>query len=323
MASSFTSADILKGALQKSGEKTDGTSVYQELAIKFMNNAHLDILSGGSTFTGGDVGDPWPWAVNRAPKSITLMPPFNLGNATVTNGSNVLTFSIAPNVSLGSLKDWHFKSDSSCDYYRIATHTAGATSATLETTFADSTATTTFNCYKLIYSIGTDILRLCAPIRIYRTTAYSDDSDGKIYGVDKDTLDDKWPLSRLCSGVPDRFAEIYQSETEYLIRINKFVLSAMKVDMDFIAVPADLFDSSTSIPLIPKQKRVILEYATAYFLCQEKQLQDAQTFFSMAGTGIKAMQNESARQITQTNRQRGQLVAREDQLGRNRYRGIY
>lgn len=324
MASSFTSADILKGALQKAGEKSDGTSNYQELAIKFMNNAYIDILSGGSTFTGGDVGDPWPWAKSRNPKSVTIVAPFNAGSVSLVNGSTTITFSPAPDVSIGSLKDWHFKSDSTYDYYRITAHTAGAATATIETGFADVTiGASTFNCYKLIYDIGNDVLRLCSPFRIYRSNSFDDDTDGKIYGVDADTLDEKWPISRLVSGVMDRYAEIYQSETEYLIRINKFSLFEMKVDMDYIPVPAELFDSSSSIPLIPKQKRIILEYATAYFLCQEKQHSDTQTFFNMTQNAIKAMQNESARQITQTNKQRGQLVPREDKLGRNRYRGIY
>lgn len=324
MASSYTAADILKGALQKAGEKTDGTSIYQELALKFLNNVHIDILSGGSTFTGGDVGDPWAWARARQPKSVIMVPPFSTGSVAVVNGSATITFSPAPSASLGSFKDWHFKSDSTYDYYRIITHTAGSATATIESIFADtSNAASTFNCYKLIYDLGTDILRVCAPFRIYRSNTFDDDTDGKIYGVDIDTMDEKWPISRLVSGVPDRFADVYRSETEYLIRFNKWSLFETKVDMDYIPVPDDLIDSSSSIPLLPKQKRVLLEYGTAYFLCQEKQHQDSQMYFNMTANGIKAMQNEGARQITQSNRQRGQLVPREDKLGRNRYRGVY
>lgn len=324
MASSFTASDILKGALQKAGEKADGTSPYQELAIKCLNNAHIDILSGGSTFTGGDVGDPWPWARARTPKSIQLLPPYSDGAVALTNGSATATLTPAPAVGQGSLKDWYFKPGSSPDFYRIAAHTAGSATVTLESAFSAPTiAADTFNFYKTIYDLGTDVLRLCAPIRIYRATGFDEAEDGKIYGVDVDTLDEKWPIYRLHSGVPDRYAEMYQSETEYLIRMNKFVIEEMKVDLDYIPVPADLTDSSSSIPLIPKQKRIVLEYATAYFLCQEKQHQDMQNYFTLTEKTLRAMRDEGARQITQTNKQRGMLVARQDQLPRNRFRGGY
>jgi hypothetical protein len=323
MASSYSAADILKGALQKAGEKTDGTSVYQELALKFLNNAYIDILSGGSHFSGGDIGDPWAWARSRYPISVIMQPPF-WSSVNTTQGSETITFVTPPASSIGSLKDWLFKSEGTYDYYKITAHNAGDATATIEAPFAVySENGQSCACYHMIYSLPTNILRLCAPFRIYQSNSFDDDTDGKIYAIDIDTMDEKWPIIRLVSGTPDRYADVYRSETEYLIRFNKWTHIPIKIDMDYIPVPTDLIDSQNSIPIIPKQKRVVLEYATAYYLCQEKQLQDTDKFFELTRKMIVAMQNEGARQITQANRQRGTLVPREDKLGRNRYRGVY
>src|SRR5712675_1131001 len=93
-----TGADLIADALRKSGEKQDGTSDFQSDALTYMNAHYQKFVAGGNDFEV-DLGDPWPWAKAKYPGVLTLLVPYSDGSITVTNNSNVATFSIPPAAS--------------------------------------------------------------------------------------------------------------------------------------------------------------------------------------------------------------------------------
>lgn len=328
MANSNSASDILKGALKKAGEATDGSSSYHELALRLLNNSYKAILAGSSAFSA-DVGEPWPWARERHPRSIVLKPPFQDGSVALTNGSASGTFSVAPSALLGSLEGRVLKMDGRADYFRISQHTAGSTAFQIDVPYTDLTGgAINFKAIPLVYELGSGILRLVEPMRVYQIQSYAEDRDGQIYGIDINTLRREFPMNLMRAEVPIRFATVYrdtENQTSWQVQFASYVLNDTKVDLDVIAVPDDLLDSDQSFPCIPIEHRPVLESATAHFLCVEKNDSNADYFFKVTQAMILSMQGAQNKEIQQVSRQRGQLVPRADLANRKRglFRGRY
>jgi hypothetical protein len=153
MAFERTSAELVDEILELSGETTDGTSDYEDLALRKLNNVYKGLLSGGSEF-GVDIAEPWVWAQAKKPIILELKPTYE-GTATLTNGSWAGTFSVAPSYSL---EGRFFRVDSRADIYRIASHTAASTSFSLDQAYLDDSGTVTFSAYKLDYDLTDDVI---------------------------------------------------------------------------------------------------------------------------------------------------------------------
>lgn len=320
MANSYTGADILKGTLQKAGELADGSSSYIELGLKFINNIYYDLLSASSMFDV-DIGDPFPWARSSTPLSILLKAPYETGTVSLTNGSTSGTFSSAPSAALGSFVNRFIKMDQDPEFYRIVSHTAGATAFTLDLAFVGETgAALTFKAHKLIYDLGSNILRLCEPMRVYQDQGFDADEDLLVTGIEANTLRADWPLARLTQAVPSRFATIYQSDTEYLVQFNSSVSADTKLDCDYVPIPTDIINSESSIPVIPRERRKILEFGGAHLLCVEKGMGEKATYYlGAAKAELNALMRSKNKTMRNVSRSRGRLIARADEI--NRFRG--
>lgn len=319
MASSENGFDLLRGALRRAGEVVDGSSKYHESALRYMNNVYRDILSGSSIFDI-DVGDPWPWARSSTPGSITLLPPYETGSVTLTAGLTSGTFSSAPASSLGSFVDRFLKVSGHSEYYRIVSHTAGSASFTIDLAYLGTSGSgQTFKAHKLIYDLGASILRLVEPLRVYNLSDFRED-EPLIYGIDANTFRREYPLARLESGVPERFATIYQDDTSYKIQICRTMVSgtSIKADYDYVPVHADIIESISSIPVIPRDKRVVLEYATAHHILMDKEDSKADYYFKQTQSALRSMLESSNRVTTHTSKRRGQIVPRLDQIRKTR-----
>lgn len=324
MANSNSGADLLKGALQKAGEPINGNSSYHTAALKYVNNVYLDLLSGGSLFLDS-VGDPWPWARARLPKTLILKAPYETGSITLTNASTSGTFSIAPDSSLGSFKDRHLQIDGDADFYKITAHTSGSTSFTIDQAYAQATVTTTFKAHKLIYSVSNDILRFSSPIRLYRAFGFDYDDDGQILNCDINSLQRNYPLSRLQIRSPRRFAELYRDESEWLIQFSSSVVEDIKVDFDYIPRPDDLIDSSASLPRFPRERRHLIEAGAAHMILVDKQDDKASYFFNLVKQGLMAMMGASIKETSHASGEVGKLTPRLDHSYRQKRRpyGVY
>lgn len=155
-----TTADILDLALQKAGEVTNGNSPYETQVLNYLNRVHLTLVSGGSIPVGKDqtveIDEVWPWSKARRPIILELQPKFDTGTITLTQGSEGVTFSSAPTVSVAG---WYIKVSGKDEVLRIASHTASSTSAELDGIYPDDSGSgLTFVCVKLDYELVPDYL---------------------------------------------------------------------------------------------------------------------------------------------------------------------
>lgn len=326
MSNSFTGADILKGTLQKAGELADGSSIYEELALKFINNFYLDLLSSSSMFDI-DIGDPFPWALSSTPLVVILRKAYETGTVALTSGSSAGVFSTPPSASLGSFVNRHIKmSEDFGEYYRITAHTAGSANFTLDTEFLGDTGNFNFKAHKLIYDLGSNILRLVEPFRVYQERGFNMDCDEDlmIQGLEAATLRSDFPLTRLVLAIPTRFAPIYQNDDSYLIQMNASVLEDMKADGDYVPLPTSIINSQESIPVIPREHRSILEHGAAHLLSVEKGMSEkAQYYLGTTKALLNTLIRSKNKTMRNTSKVRGRLIPRDDRVRAFRFRGYW
>lgn len=320
MANSQNSADLLRGALALVGELPDGTSQYQSLALKYLNHAYLAVLSGSNEFQV-DIGEPWIWA--RSSKTLVLYPTYVDGTVSLTNGLATGTFSVAPSSSLGSFVNRYLKVSDRASYYLITAHTAGSANFTLERTYLeDTSATLAFAAIPLIYDLGSRILRLVEPFRVFGTTrGVQNDAtdDGKIYGTPLNVLREKYPLQYIRPGIPNRFASMRRDDDQWLVMMNACPTEITKVDLDCIEIPPGLTDSDSSIPLMPREYRSVLEFGAAYFLALKKEdAEKSAEILALTQAKLKAMIKNDMKETTVAGKDRGRLFPRQEELRSSR-----
>lgn len=240
MANFTTVFDLSQSALNRAGELSDGTSPYQAKAIEYLNQINLAIMAGGNEFDV-ELGEPWSWAKSQYPGVIQLEVPYETGTVSLTFGSTSGSFSVAPTPSLAG---WYLKMTDRPEFFRIATHVAGATAFTLDAAYTDTTGgTLSFRAVKLDYELPDGILRLIGPLKVYRGQSFDGDEEGAIYGIDESSFNRRYPLHLIEDGVPTYYCENNESNSgKKRIRINKIVDVATRVEVDYIPFPVDLFN---------------------------------------------------------------------------------
>lgn len=315
MANSYSTADILKGTLQRVGERTDGTSPYHQLALKYINRCYSDLLKGGSIFAP-EIREVWSWA--RQMGSFQILPGYTTGSATLTTGSVNGTFSVAPTISLAG---YNFvvvnpSYTQTISYYTIATHTASSTAFTLDFGFVEPSGTFSFNALPLTVTIPQGILRLADPLRQYNTRVLEmgeiAQDMGRIYYVEPNKFWEMYPLEFLINDIPSKFTIVSTSDTTHVLRFNKWVSNAIRVDFDFISTQPLLTDSTSSIPLVPFENRDVLEVMAAYYLHTDKnQPANADNYMKMGAQMIGGMKMNNQGQ-QKLGKIFGQLIPRLD-----------
>lgn len=315
MANSYSTSDLLKGTLQRVGERADGSSTYHSLALKYLNRVYSDLLKGNSLFAP-EVREVWAWA--RQTGSLTLLPNYNTGSATLTNGSVNGTFSVAPAISLAGYNFVVVNSSTSqtISYYTIATHTASSTSFTLDYGYVEPSGTYSFNAIPLTVTIAKGILRLADPMRQYNTRVLEfgelPQDMGRLYYTEYNKFWEMWPLELLLNDIPSRFTISSTTDSQTVVRFNKYVSAAIRIDYDYISEQPLLVDNTASVPLVPFEDRDVLEVMAAYYLfLDKKQPADAETYKGIAGTIIQAMKlrNQGTQKLGKIF---GQLIPRLD-----------
>lgn len=300
--------DIKKDALERAGELSDGTSEYDSKALEYLNDWVFDTIAG-STPLNVEVGDPWPWAKSRYPGTIVLNPAYTTGGVSLTHGSAIGAFSVAPAISL---KDWMIRVSGDNEFYRIVTHTAGSTSFTTDANYtSDTTTDAGFQAYRTDYEIGPGILRLTAPMRVYRRQVPYSEASGQIDGIDAMSMDRDYPLYRVLGGVPDRFSIRHQkNDGTFVIRFNRIPYTDTKVEYDFIPIPAELTETS-DIP-IPIEHASLLVYGTAYSICLDKNDSRANEYRELAKAAFEALVQAARKIKGNMQKNMGRIVPRWD-----------
>ncbi len=154
-----STADLLDLALQSAGEVTNGNSAYETQALNYMNRVHMKIVSGGTIPLTKDltleIDETWPWSKCLRPIVLELQPKIDTGTVTLTLGSEVGAFSVAPSVSLAG---WHLKLDGRDEWFKIASHTASSTAFDIDGYYPDATVSGSFRAVKLDYDLIADFI---------------------------------------------------------------------------------------------------------------------------------------------------------------------
>lgn len=148
--------EIKNAVLQKCGELTDGNSSYDELVVTYLNELYKGLMTGGNEFNV-EFSEAWSWAKAKRPLILTLLPPYETGTVTLTEGSMIGTLSSAPSYSL---TDWILKVESEDDYITIANHTASSTTIKLDQPYTDDTGTYNFKAIKVRYDLIDDTVKI-------------------------------------------------------------------------------------------------------------------------------------------------------------------
>ena len=293
MANTYSTSDIIKGTLQRVGERTDGISPLHGLALKYINRAYSDVLKGNSVFAP-EIREVWPWA--RQTASFKILPNYNQGNVTLVTGSINGVLSTPPAFSLVG---YNFTvtnptNDQTSSYYTIATHVASSPNFTLDFGFVEPGGTMEYNAIPLTVNLNQGILRLADPLRQYNTRVLEfgelPQDMGRIYYMAYNTFWEKWPLELLLNDIPSKFTIVSYSDTNMVLRFNKWVSAPIRIDYDFISTQPLLTDDTNSIPLVPFEDRDVLEMMAAYYMyLDKKQPADAETYRALAGQRILAM----------------------------------
>jgi len=318
LAQARSTRDLLKLALQHSGELTDGTSPYHQIGLQYINRINKDVLAGSNALNT-DIGERWVWARERLAKSLILEPKYSTGTVSLTNGTAAGTFSVPPAFSA---KDRYLKvtTGNRPTYYRIVAHTASVAAFTIDAQYVEETSVDlAYDAIQLIYELDAEILRLVEPFRIYDTQSdthfFEDDAtEGKIYSIDVNRFRTEYPLKSLKDGIPSRFTIIHEADTELVIQFNGHPTKQVKVDFDWIKKPEPLLDTDSSIPLIPWEFREVLAFGSAYYLLKDKSDDKAETFLQLAQAALFQMKKAAQRQDSDTDKDIGHLFPREEQL---------
>lgn len=322
MSDFYHGLDLKRGALVRAGEIPDGTSAYDGAVMKYINQIYHAIFAGSNEFEI-DLGEPWYWAKQPSPVVINLEPPYQTGTVSVANGSASGTFSAAPSFSL---QGQFLKVTDNVEYYKILSHTAGATAFTLDSTYNGTTnAAAGFKVFRLVYTVRHEdvFARFITPFRVFKTT-FEEDEDYQIYGISDISFDRDYPLSVITSSTPTRFKLGKDASGNYTVQFNYYVTETTRIEAEWIAIPEALTDSTTSVPKMPRNFRPVLEYGAAAMIAQDKNDARLNNFISLVQSKMRSMIADNRKQHRQINgKNRGMLLARQDQLGYRSRLGAY
>lgn len=245
--------------LFRASEATDGTSDFATQALQYLNRAYHLLCQGGSALDPS-VREDWWWLRAPSPGVLTLEPQ-TTNTATATTGSTSVTLGAAPAASVAG---YIFFVDGHPDMFRVATHTGGSPSLTLDGGYTGvDVVGAACTLRKVAYPLASDVLRPIAPMRVYRHTGLQL-RDYKIDGVDLNTMDEYYPLPWLEAGIPDLFAPI----GEFTVRFNRYGLSTpVRIEYEYLKRPAALANTLNEEPLVPLERRSMLsDFATGLLM---------------------------------------------------------
>lgn len=306
MANLETTQDLVNYVLSKMREKTDNTSSFESEVLTQLNQSYRAIVAGGQGLES-EIGKPviFPWAKAQNPKVVNLQPAITTGTVEVTNASTTITFSSAP---ASSVAGYYFKVDGEGEVYRVATHTGGVATATLDANYVgDTSSSSTYKLLKLDYTFSSDVLVPIAPI-----TAYSSSGPHQISIVPKSTMNRDFPLSELQQNIPTRAAVVKQSEGTFVLQFNAYPQELERVEMEYIAVPTAL-DTTSENPIMPIHQRVVIAHYAIAQMLQGIDDDRVAYYFNLAKAGFNAMVKEAQGIYSSGSKDYARVIPRMDQ----------
>lgn len=274
MSNYETTTELSSYVEEEIREPSDGTSVERPKIVRQLDWTNKKITAGGMGLNkmlkeiGGELKEPivFPWARSKFPKIVNFEAPYETGTITATLNSTSITFSSAP---ANSLANFYLKITGEDEVYRIATHSAASTSASLDAAYVNTSgAGKSFVAFRLVYDFGSDIMKPISPLRIYGS-GQGTDGLARITVISKENMDLYFPLYDIRQQVPTRAAVIKDDGSGTIsLYFNAYPQEAERMEMEYIPYPADL-NTSGSNPLMPRDHRKVIADFTIYFMLRQ------------------------------------------------------
>lgn len=157
------------------------------------------------------------------------------------------------------------------------------------------------------------LCRLIEPFRLHRGNG------SPVFGLDSESFHRDYPLSKIGEGNPDRFCVICENQDGIItVRFNAYPEDKTRVEIEHVAVPRDLKDNSSSVPLVPRKWVDVLEDATAFYIMFMKNDDKAQTMAQLLQGKLKAMIAQHRGSLARAGEDFGRIIPRRDLLRRQR-----
>lgn len=303
MANYQFSADLIADILFRAGEPTDGTSDFDAVALQYLNRAYQALVLGGGE-VDPEINEDWWWARKHPPGVLNLTPEITTGTISATNNSTSATLTSAPTPSVAG---YFLRIGDHPDIFRISAHTAATTALTLDAAFTGETISgATYSLFRSEYDLASDVLRVVSPMRIYQGRLCEVD------GVELMSLERDYPLREIQAGPPLQFALV----TESKVRFSHFgpasdlAPNMIRVEYDYTYRPADLTDSGSEEPIVPRNYRKLLCDIALTFLFVDKNDDRAPSVSGLAKKGLQAMFKEQRSRMVNYSRNYGALYPR-------------
>lgn len=281
------SADLIDDILFRSGEKIDGTSNFEAQALVYLNRAYRSIYMGGTEFDP-EFNEKFWWI--RAESTLTLEAAIKTGTASVTKNSTTVTLSSAP---ANSVAGWHFKVDTHHDFFRVSTHSGGSTTVSLDSVYTgDTNSAIAYRLMKFDYDLATDSIKVIDPMMVW-----ADDGDHKVELVSPVDVRRFWADHNTLSGAPEKFCML-DDDTVRFSQYGSDDGKLIRVDYSYLKRPADLVNSGSDEPLVPRQYRHILSDMSLFFLFSDKNDTRVEGVGLMAKSGMRAMSLENRKRFS-------------------------
>lgn len=311
MANLTTTPDLVQYVEEGMGELNDGTSSFRTKVLQQLNRANRGLHAGGLDLNP-EMRKPtlFPWARAQYPKIVNFEAPISAGTVSVTLGSTSITLSSAP---ASSVAGYYFRVTGDSEVYRISAHTGGAGGATLDGAYVNANnAAASYEIFKLRYDFGTDVLAPISPIRVFASQRWADGMR-QIYLIERSEMDAMYPLAFIEKEFPTRAAVVYQTDGSLTLQFNRYPTEAERMEMDYVAVPADL-DLVGSNPVLPRQHRVVIAEWALALLLDEVDDERGLAHLEVAKRGFNGMAAEARGMSMVANRNFGRIIARRDEM---------
>ena len=315
MANLRTTTDILQDIVFRCGEVAGQQSDYYPQALVDANRAYHSLCIGGAEIDP-NIDEIWWWLKKATPGVLTLLPSFNVGSVSVTQGSQNVIFSNTPTGYTGaniSLVGYFFTAlGDNGDMYRVATHTVGSTSATLDSPYTGTTnPTATFKALPLIYNLANDVSTIVGRMRGFQQGRFDID------GTDLNKMLQRFPPNQIWLGTPREFAMTQPQQVQFSHYMGDDNTCVARVEYDYNIIEPDLVDDNgMSSPLTPFPYNHVISDWACYLILLDKDETKAATFEQMARGGLQAMSKEHRRRLAKQTDELGHIFPRQRDMRR-------
>lgn len=289
-----TARDLKQDILFRAGENIAGASEWNVKVVDYLNRAYRSLANGASEFLPDSIDDWW-WM--RGTGVLSLLPVFETGSVTLTEGSIDGVLSLPPAYSLVG---WRLRVRDYADVPIISTHVAAA--ITLDSAWTGDSGTFSFRAMKVQYALSTSVVSLMSPMQSFHGRG--------IIGMTPERMDHLFSVTRIDGGVPYAFC-LTDPQTVRFSHGGLTTGKSMRVEYKFKPSVVDLEDSDTSIPLVPQEFRHLLSDMALMFLATDKNDDRAIVYAGNAKAGLMSMVKENKRQLSKIDTELGTIRPRQ------------